>query len=446
MRNRLTIHPEVSRSNRSSLSELRFKANPKQKQALRCLDDNETGSVGYGGGGGGGKSFLGAFWCWKQCIRFPGVRYFFGRNELKNIKKTTLVSYYEFVTKYNIPAVQAGRFDNDQSKLVFENGSEILLLDLKYKPSDPLIKELGSLLLTGGFIDESNEVDIRVIDILYSRVGRWKNSDYDLHPTILETFNPSKDHVYHRFYKPFKDGTLPAGTVFVRALVLDWLIHLDYFLKNMEVHPEERYTWYGIYITQLLGRSQVTIERLLWGNFEYDDDPNSLIEYECIQNIYTNTHVSRDGFMAITADIALEGSDAFVIRVWDGWVVIHTEVHDKTKPDEVIKIIERLKDRYAVPNSHIVYDSDGVGAYVGSWVKGARAFVNGSAALPDPKAKGQVKIRGEMKDLKDVPENYENLKTQCYYRLATRINNAEIHIHDQDPDWKDKTIQELEQV
>lgn len=411
--------------------ELRFKANAKQKAALKILRDKVHSSVGYGGGGGGGKSFIGVFWCWDQCWQFPGVRYFFGRNELKNIKKTTLVSYYEFCTKYDIPESQQGKFIDDESRIEFDNGSTILLLDLKYKPSDPLIKDLGSLLLTGGFVDESNEVDMRVIEILHTRVGRWMNSEYDIHPKILETFNPSKDHVYHRFYKPQKNGTQKPNVIFIKALALDWLIHLDYFNEHNEVHPDERYTWYGIYIHQLLQRDKITQERLLFGNFEYDDDPNSLIEYDSIVDCFSNTFVARSGKRYITADIALEGSDWLRIGVWDGWVLIDKRNMDKSTSDQVIQVIESLKLLYGVPNSHITYDADGVGNYVGGFVKGAKPFVNNSVPL----------------EVNGIKENYENLKTQCEYRTADMINDHAVYLQCI-TEQEDRTmiIEEMEQV
>jgi hypothetical protein len=52
----------------------------------------------------------------------------------------------------------------------FANGSQILLLDLAYLPSDPLYTRLGSLELTGAFVDEAAEVDERCITILSTRV------------------------------------------------------------------------------------------------------------------------------------------------------------------------------------------------------------------------------------------------------------------------------------
>jgi phage terminase large subunit len=44
------------------------------------------------------------------------------------------------------------------------------------------------------------------------------------------------------------------------------------------------------------------------------------------------------------------------------------------------------------------------------------------------------------------PENYTNLKSQCYFRLAERINKGGLFIDCDDIEIKQAVIQELEQV
>ena len=45
-----------------------------------------------------------------------------------------------------------------------------------------------------------------------------------------------------------------------------------------------------------------------------------------------------------------------------------------------------------------------------------------------------------------MPKNYQNLKTQCYYKLADLINKAQIGIECTDVNVKNNIIEELEQV
>lgn len=132
------------------MPKLQFRANPKQRQALRLWMDKTTTEIGYGGAAGGGKSFVIVAATWMSCMAYPGTRWFWGRKELKNLKRTTLASYFKFCDVYGVGAEQRGNFNAQEGYIRFPNGSEILLLDMARNPSDPLYTRFGSLELTGG--------------------------------------------------------------------------------------------------------------------------------------------------------------------------------------------------------------------------------------------------------------------------------------------------------
>lgn len=119
---------------------------------------------------------------------------------------------------------------NQQNNIItFGNGSQIFLMDLDYKPSDPLYTRLGGLELTGAFIDESNECPEDAISVLKTRLGRRGT----IKPKLLETFNPSKNHVYKRYYKPSVDNSLPNHRVFIRALATDNPFTTEAYLEQL---------------------------------------------------------------------------------------------------------------------------------------------------------------------------------------------------------------------
>jgi len=360
---------------------LTFNATVEQSIALDYLFDNETREVGYGGGAGGGKSILGAFWVWSMCNTYTGVRYFFGRNELKRLKQTTLVSYFEFCDLYKIPACQRGKYNEQKSSITFENGSSILLLDLKYKPSDPLGATFGSLLFTGGFIDESYEITYKYIEVLYSRIGRWKNAEYGIKPKILEASNPDKGHFNNRFYVPNKTGALPGDRVFVRALAMDRLRHPTYFRNNLKLHKVDVGTAAGIYVENLLKLSENMQQRLLWGNFEYDDDPSRMLDFQKIQKLFQKKDKVDFEDRALICDIAGRGSDDFITGVFFGRTLIDIEIINKSGGREVFDKIKEKAKAYSIIDQNIIYDGDGIGAFVGGeggFIPSARPFNNGS--------------------------------------------------------------------
>jgi hypothetical protein len=142
---------------------------------------------------------------------------------------------------------------------------------------------------------------------------------------------------------------------------------------------------------------------------EASSDVGQLINNESILKIFSNTHI-QEGQKYITADIARLGKDKTVAFVWSGLRVIDAIVKDVTRVNESVDIIKALQSKYNVNNNSTVVDEDGVGGGVVDYLK-CKGFVNNSRPL---KVKGRI-------------ENFSNLKTQCYYKLAELINMNEIY-------------------
>ena len=374
---------------------IEFHANKKQKEAFAYLFDGIHTDIGYGGGAGGGKSYLGSAWLWMQCIKNPWVRYGMGRKELKRLKQTTLISYFKFLNDYNIPESQRWVYNAQDGVIKFANKSEIILLNCAWEPSDPLYQRMGSLELTGCFLDEAAEIDEACINILNTRIGRCNNEKFNLKPKMLQTFNPDKGHVYRNFYKANKDDTLPEYRVFIAALVTD----------NEFISPD--------YIEQLRKSDKITRERLLYGNFDYSDTPWKIFEYDKILDIFTNP--KQNGKKYISADIARKGKDKCVILVWDGFEVIDSVIYDKSDNQMVQNKIKELAQRHLISMSQVIVDEDGVGGGVVDNLH-CKGFVNNSKALDPYGAKANQFLK----------RNYVNLKTQCYFEFAKYVNEWKV--------------------
>jgi hypothetical protein len=376
----------------------------KQNHALYYLKDDITEEVIYGGAAGGGKSALGCLWLVEQCQKYEGSRWLMGRSKLKTLKETTLNTFFDLTSKLGL----TNQFKyNAQSNIIYwNNGSEIILKDLFYYPSDPDFDSLGSLEITGAFIDECNQIIYKAWQIVKSRI-RYKLKEFGLIPKILGTCNPAKNWVYLEFYKKAKDKILEEYKKFVPALPTD----------NPYLHPS--------YLMSLLRLDKNSRERLYNGNWEYDDNPNALINYDNILNLFTNNHVEI-GKRYITTDIARLGSDKAVIMVWEGFKIVELIEFALSKITDIQNAINALKIKYKVPNSNIIADEDGVGGGVVDNCR-IKGFVNNSKPLN--------------------AENYQNLKTQCYYKLAEKLNNDELFIEYRlSQHQREQIIEELEQV
>lgn len=382
----------------------------KQTQALDLLEDSSTNELIFGGGAGGGKSAFGCYWLLKNCLKYPGTRWVMGRAFLKTLRETTLNSFYQIATMQGLKANVHYSFNAQSHIIRFPNGSEILLKDLFHYPSDPNFDELGSLEITGAFVDECNQIVEKAWSILKSRI-RYKLDEYGLIPKMLGSCNPSKNWVYLNFFKPKKAGTLADNKKFIQSLLTD--------NPHISKHYREN----------LLTLDANSKERLLYGNWEYSDDPSALMSFDKISDIFTNTHIAT-GEKYITADIARLGRDKTVIGVWNGYRLEQIVQIDKNLITEAANEILSLSTVFAVPLSNIIVDEDGVGGGVVDII-GCNGFVNNSAALENDEG---------------VKENFANLKSQCYFKLAEYINKSLVYVNCQDTDTKASIIQELEQV
>jgi len=382
--------------------------NERQKDVARAWLDPGVSEIVYGGSKGSGKSYLGASLIFGDAFLYPETHYFIARKELNDLRKYTVPTIYEAIHNLGLSDNYL-KFNGQDNFFHCYNGSNIFLLEAKYQPSDPLYMRFGSMSMTRGWIEEAGEIDEAAKNNLMASVGRWKNDVYNLPPKLLQTCNPSKNYLYREFYKKNKEGTLEAWKRFVQAFPEDNKKLPPGYLENL---------W------RSLDKNQR--ERLLLGNWEYDDDPAALMQYDNILNTFTNDFVGKiKGNRYISADIARLGRDRTVIGLWDGLTCFRIVVLEKNKIDEAAAMIKKLSHDYKVPRSNIIVDEDGVGGGVVD-ILGCKGFVNNSSPLNE--------------------ENYNNLKSQCYFTLARLINNNEIYIQTSETGVKDMIIEELEQV
>lgn len=376
----------------------------KQENAIFYLKDKTTKELLYGGAAGGAKTTLGCLWLIEMSQTYEGSRWLMGRSKLKALRETTLNTFFENASKLGI--MEQFTYNSQNSSINWTNGSQILLKDLFLYPSDPNFDSLGSLEITGAFIDECNQVSHKAWQIVLSRC-RYKLKEFGLTPKVLGTCNPAKNWTYKEFYNPNKNNTLPLNRKFIQSLPTD-NPHLP-----------------SSYLESLLSLDKVSKERLYFGNWEYDDDPSALIDVDSITDYFNPTHIQKTGEMYMTIDVARKGKDNTVFRVWDGWLCVHRFSIDKSDLTVVVDKAINLQKRYSIPLTKVVADEDGVGGGVVDFLK-CKGFINGSSPLNG--------------------ENFNNLKSQCGFKMAQMIvsrecgeicdNSAVIQI----------TMEEMEQV
>lgn len=374
--------------------EIQINPTPKQYEAWKALEDQTIAEIHYGGAAGGGKTWLG---CESRLVRayaYPGYKSYIGRNELTRLMASAYVSFTKVCSHHKIPQGD-WKLNGKYNYIEFRNGSRIDLLDLAFKPSDPMYERLGSLEYTDGWIEEAGEVPFMAVDILRSRVGRHMNKEFNLSPDTLYTYNPNKGWVY-RIYKRAREGTLPKDVVFIQALYKDNPYTADI---------------YGKQLMRIEDKSMR--ERLLMGSFEYDADPSALIDYEAIVDLFSNSVLPGQKYMTI--DVARHGVDKTVIYLWEGLKVYGIRIYQKQDTAVTSQKARDIAKLEMIPYSHCLADEDGIGGAVVDNNKGFKGFVANSSPFPNP--------------ISGADENYASLKAQCSYKLAEKINAHEVSIN-----------------
>lgn len=383
----------------------------KQEEVLELLTDNESEEILYGGAAGGAKSWTGCVWLLFMCLNYPGTRWFIGREELKRITESTLITFFKVAKEYGVDS-DLFKYNGQKNFIQFANGSRIDLLELKYLPRDPLYERFGSTEYTSGWIEEISETNFGAYDVLRTRIGRHFNDKYNILAKLFSTCNPKKNWLYNYFFKPFKNGELEKGIKrFVQAFVQD-----NPFIESGYIERLKR------------TKDKAKKERLLNGNWDYDDNPYALCSFDDISAIFENDHIEKTSNKYITADVARFGSDAARIGVWDDWDLIEVISFDISKTTEIQAAIDALRSKHQIAKHDCIADEDGVGGGVVDNC-GIKGFVNNARPF-----KEQVSDSS-----KEIP-NYENLQTQCLFGLADKINENQVNIS------ADLSIEEREMI
>lgn len=402
---------------------INFQPSWKQHLAWQKLEDSVTETVLYGGAAGGGKTFLGCVWKVKRRIQYPNTRGLIVREERSSLVESTLVTYKKVLNDVFgfVEDIDYIISFNPYISCEFWNGSVEIFKQLPYLPRDPNYEYLGSKEYTDAFLEEASQIKEKGYEVAKSRV-RWKLSEYNLIPKVLITCNPTQNWIYKEFYNPHRKGTLESDRAFIPALVTD--------------NPDTEFV--RIYLNSLNKiKDPVLRSRLRDGDWDYSDDDKVLFRQEDLINLFFNYHVKspvefKDRW--ITADTARYGKDSTVIYVWYGLAVIerleikHSRLNEKNATEETIEKITQLEKKHNVFRTQIIIDELGAGGGgVIDGLRGCIAFAGSSSA----------------KKVNDnLFEQYNNLKSQCVYKLSEYIADKKIYFALKNPEIEQKIITE----
>lgn len=374
---------------------LGMEASDPQLEACERWADETTESIAFGGAKYGGKSFLGANLIFSDALTYPETAYFIAREKLNDLRKHTTISISEVFQGWEIKQDDYMRFNGMDNYYDLHNGSVVFFVEARELPRDPMFERFGSAQYTRGWIEEGGELADKAIENLDATVGRKNNLKYGLKRKTLITCNPKKNLLYRKYYKPWREGTLPSNLAFIQAKATD----------NVWGSPD--------YIKMLSEISDPVMRARLWdGDWDYEDDPMGMFPFDAVMDLWSNEHVPG-GEPAITADIGYIGTnpDSTIIGLWSGWRLEHITRLKGSDTVNTAAVIKDMTVREKVPMSSVVVDATGIGAGVVDQLR-CIPFLGGRS--PVGAQKGLI--------------HFANLRAQCYYHSAEIVKAREAYI------------------
>lgn len=231
----------------------------RQKEAMRCLTDDNTQIVLYGGAAGGGKSVLGWIWQIATRINHNETQGIIGRKSLKDLITITYEQkFYEvlYMLQERLQKSIKTNYNSQKGILYFENGSYIYLKDLSHNPSDGQYDRL-KVEVMDAWIEEATQVPYKAYQALLPRIR--KNL---LHgkKKLLITSNPGEGWIKETFIKK-KDGT---------PIILPE--YMRYIPATIDDNPDEAFR--SNYLQSFDTMDERTRQMYRYGNWDFMDIDN----------------------------------------------------------------------------------------------------------------------------------------------------------------------------
>jgi len=165
------------------------------------------------------------------------------------------------------------------------------------------------------------------------------------------------------------------------------------------------------YLANLMAQDENEKKRLLDKNWNITNDNTCIFDYNKIDDIFSNN--PRETQKCITVDVARFWKDLAVITTWTINHKKRIDIFTKSTTSEIVQEVEKRRAEYEVGKSDVIIDQDWV--WWGVVDEGKYNWYSWWAiTMEDPSTK--------------IKENYQNLKTQCQYRLVSYVNTNNFKI------------------
>lgn len=303
---------------------------------------------------------------------------------------------------------------------------------------------------------------------VFNLIGRARSATW-IKPPIRATCNPDPDSWVAEFISWWIDQEtgfpIPERDWIVRYFVNEkgnilWADSkqelLDKFSHNLTDEKYDKFAKYGLesrimsatfikgdlsdneqllskdpsYIWKLMSLDPTERAQMLDWNRKVSVTWTELWDVGCISRLFDEkTHENKIRY--ITCDPAWYWKDLAVIFVWEWRKIIRTCIYTKSWPDTLLEEIEHLRYEFNIPKSQVAIDGDGLG-----WGLSSMSYMLFQWNSSVISQKANLTMLWEW--VKEIREDYFNLKTQCYYRVFENAINlwlVEVNLNECFVDW-----------
>lgn len=165
------------------------------------------------------------------------------------------------------------------------------------------------------------------------------------------------------------------------------------------------------YIGSLMATGAVSSEQLLGGNWNIDEDDDQELPVGTNKALSIFDNEPNTGNKTyIVVDVAGEGENNFVATVWNGFHIIDLMSLTQSSPQDIIRAIKMLEEKYQIGDGNVIYDAIAIGDFLRGFFPSAIAY------------------KGNMSPTQSGRQRYARLKDQCADKLIQLVNDRAISV------------------
>lgn len=216
--------------------------------------------------------------------------------------------------------------------------------------------------------------------------------------TPEEVYEQCKDEIDSRWDESFEELGYDKKSFFVKSMTFI-KADLKYNKKLLKSDPG--------YLAGLHNQTEEIKARELDGNWNFMEMGDDMIKMSHMEKCFRNDQMLGDHIHRATCDVAFTGGDNCVLWHWIGWHLADIFVC-KLDSMSTCQAVESKLTEWGVTEKNFCYDLNGLGQTFKGYFKHAVPFNNVEA------------VQAKYKNI------YDNVKSQCAYMFAKKLQQAEI--------------------